>query len=123
MKEEIQKIAESIESLVKGCGQSKQAVNTEGLPFVIVRGENSGAMAGYLKKRESREVTLINVRRLWYWDGAASLSQLAQDGVSKPENCKFPKEVSEILILDAIEILSVSEKAKKSIDEVKVWQA
>lgn len=41
---------------------------------------------------------LKNARRLWYWDGAASISQIAVDGVSKPENCKFPESVSEILI-------------------------
>lgn len=123
MKEEIKKIAESIESLVSGVDRSKQAVNTEGLPYKIVRGENSGVFAGFVKERNGREVRLFNARRLWYWDGAASLSQLAEDGVSKPQNCKFPTAVSEILILDAIEVLSVTEKAKKTIDEVKIWNA
>lgn len=123
MKEEIKKIAESIESLVSRVDRSKQAVNTEGLPYKIVRGENSGVFAGFVKERNGREVRLFNARRLWYWDGAASLSQLAEDGVSKPQNCKFPTAVSEILILDAIEVLSVTEKAKKTIDEVKIWNA
>ncbi len=90
--------------------------------YVIVRGDRSGVFAGYLKKREGREVTLTKVRRLWYWDGAASLSQLAESGISKPENCKFPESVKEILILDVIEILNATPNAKKIIEDVKVWK-
>ena len=90
--------------------------------YVIVRGDRSGVFAGNLKKRNGREVILTNVRRLWYWDGAASLSQLAQSGISKPENCKFPEAVKEILVLDAIEILNATPNAKKIIEGVKVWK-
>jgi len=93
----------------------------DGMEFVIVRTYSAGVFAGYLKDRNGKEVNLVNARRLWYWDGAASLSQLAQDGVSKPGNCKFPASVDKILLTEAIEILTVSEKAKKSIDGVKVW--
>ena len=88
---------------------------------VIVRTYSAGVFAGTLKSRDGKEVVLTNVRRLWYWDGAASLSQLAMEGVSKPENCKFPCEVEEILLTEAIEILPLTAKAKASIDGVKVW--
>jgi hypothetical protein len=92
------------------------------MPYVIVRTYSAGVFAGYLKSRKGKEVTMINVRRLWYWDGAASLSQLAVDGTSKPQNCKFPAEVSQIELTEVIEVLQVTEKAKKSISEVKIWQ-
>ncbi len=90
--------------------------------YVIVRTYSAGVFAGYIEKREGQEVTMINARRLWYWEGAASLSQLATDGTSKPEKCKFPCEVERVLLLEAIEILDVSEKSKKSINSVKVWE-
>lgn len=93
----------------------------DGMDYCIVRGDRSGVFAGYIQDRKDNEVTIINARRLWYWDGAASLSQLAVDGVSKPQNCKFPKEVSELLVLDAIEIIPCTAKAKKSIGLVGVW--
>jgi hypothetical protein len=92
------------------------------MKYVIVRTYSAGVFAGYLKKRKGQEVVLKKARRLWYWDGAASLSQLAMDGVKKPENCKFPCEVDEIELLQAIEIISVSKKAKKIISEVKIWE-
>lgn len=100
----------------------KKAEVVDGMEYCIVRGDRSGVFAGYIKERKDNEVTIINSRRLWYWDGAASLSQLAEDGVSKPQNCKFPKEVREMLVLDAIEIIPCTEKAQKSIASVGVWQ-
>jgi hypothetical protein len=90
--------------------------------YVIVRTYSAGVFAGNLESRNGQEVILKNARRLWYWDGAASLSQLAVDGVSKPENCKFPCEVEQIQLLQAIEILDVTEKARKSIAGVKIWK-
>ena len=89
--------------------------------YVIVRTYSAGVFAGTLKSREGKEVTLTNARRIWRWEGAATLSQLAESGTSKHKECKFPQPVSEILLLEAIEILAVSAAAKISIDSVPVW--
>jgi hypothetical protein len=88
---------------------------------VIARTYSAGVFAGTLKARDGKEVVLTNARRIWYWDGAASLSQLAVDGVSKPDNCKFPAAVYEVLLTETIEIIPTTEKARASIDGVKVW--
>lgn len=93
------------------------------MDYVIVRSDKAGVFAGYLDSKEGSEVGLTNARRLWYWEGAASLSQLAVDGVSKPEGCKFPTAVPYVRIFEVIEILSVTEKAKASIASVKEWKA
>ena len=92
------------------------------MKYVIVRTYSAGVFAGFLEKKEGREVSLLNVRRLWYWKGAASLSQLAVDGVSCPNECKFPVSVDRIQLLEAIEILDVTPKAKISIEHVPVWK-
>ena len=63
-----------------------------------------------------------NARRIWYWSGAASLSQLAMEGTKDPANCKFPCPVDRVELLQAIEILDVTPQAEKSIKEVPVWQ-
>ena len=91
--------------------------------YVIVRTYSAGVFAGELESRNGQEVVLRNARRIWYWAGAASLSQLAMEGTSKPEDCKFPCEVDRVELLQAIEILDVTEKARKSISEVPVWKA
>jgi hypothetical protein len=91
--------------------------------YVIVRTYSAGVFAGNLVSRSGQEVVLENARRLWYWAGAASLSQLAMDGTSKPSDCKFPDAVSRVELLQAIEILDVSTRAESSIKAVKPWRA
>jgi len=90
--------------------------------YYIVRGDRSGIFAGNIKERNGREVLMTNVRRLWYWEGACSLSQLAQEGTTKPDDCKFSVVVDEILLLDAIEIDTCSDKAEQSIRGVFEWK-
>lgn len=74
-----------------------------------------------VSRKNGREVKLENCRRLWYWDGAASISQLAINGTTNPCECKFTVTVPEIEILDAIEIIPCSKEAIKSIESVAVW--
>lgn len=90
---------------------------------VVVRTYSAGVFYGVLVSKNGKEVELKNARRLWYWDGAASLSQLSQEGVSKPENCKFPCEVPSVFLTEAIEILPLSDVAKQSLDSVEIWKA
>lgn len=100
---------------------TQQAPSLNGLKHAIVRTYSAGVFAGYIESQNGQEVVLLKARRLWQWAGAASLSQLAVDGTSSPTSCKFPCEVDRIKLLQAIEILDTTDKAKKSIDSVKVW--
>ena len=90
--------------------------------YYIVRGDRSGVFAGNIKERNGREVTMSDVRRLWYWEGACSISQLALDGTTKPNECKFTVALDEITLLDAIEIIPCTDKAEKSIRSVAEWK-
>jgi hypothetical protein len=103
--------------------KSEKAPSLKGKKYVIARTYSAGVFAGYLAKREGKEATLLQARRLWYWKGAASLSQLAQEGVSCPNECKFPCEVDSVDLTEVIEVLDVTAKAKASIDSVPVWSA
>ena len=94
----------------------------DGMKYVIVRTYSAGVFAGYLESRTGQEVVMRDARRIFYWDGAASLSQLAVDGTSKPQNCKFPQAVDRVELLQAIEILDCTPKSKQSIESVGVWQ-
>ena len=90
-------------------------------PYVIVRTYSAGVFAGWLERREGKEGTIRHARRIWYWSGAASLSQLAMHGPSDPDGCKFPCEVDKIEVTEIIEVLSVTEKARTKIKDVPVW--
>lgn len=88
----------------------------------IVRCDRSGVFYGEIESRNGQEVTMRNARCLWYWDGAASLLQLAKDGTSEPRNCKFTVYVDELTVVDAIEILPCTDKAADSIEGVSEWR-
>lgn len=102
---------------------SETAKSYEGFPYVICRTQSAGVFAGYLQSRNGQEVVILKARRLWYWNGAASLSQAAQEGFSKPDSCKFPCEVAKVELLQAVEILTCTEKARMAIQAVKAWKA
>ncbi len=102
---------------------SEYAEKLDGLDYVIIRTYSAGVHAGYLKSKNGKEVELLNARRFYQWYGSSTLSQFAQSGTSKPEKCKFPEEVTKIILTEAIEILYVTKKAKETIDRVPVWKS
>ena len=89
--------------------------------YVIVRTYSAGVHAGVLERRDGREVELSDSRRIWYWDGAATLSELAMKGPGKPSTCKFPAPVDRIVLTEAIEIIDVTPEAEAAIRGVHVW--
>ncbi len=94
--------------------------------YVIVRTCAMGVFAGELDAAESSETkkVLKNARRIWYWSGAASLSQLATTGTTKPKECKFPREVLRVELTSpqGFEVLDVSTQARESISGVPIWE-
>lgn len=100
----------------------KRAVSMKGKEYCIIRTYSAGIFFGLFdRKTKGKEGTIFNARRIWYWDGANSLSQLAVDGTLKPENCKFAMPVEEIDLKEIIEVIPCTEKAKRSIEGVKIW--
>lgn len=90
--------------------------------YYIVRCNRAGVFAGEIESRQGQEVVLRNCRRLWYWDSACSLSELAEKGTKEPDKCKFTVTVDRLEVLEAIEIIECTEKAEKSIKGVKEWK-
>lgn len=91
--------------------------------YYVVRGEKSGIFAGEIINRNGQEVEMKNCRRLWYWDGACSISEIALNGVKRPQRCKFTVTIDNIEILDIIEILECTKEAEISIKGVEIWKA
>lgn len=90
---------------------------------VIIRADRAGVFFGTLKEKNGSEVVLTDCRRLWRWEGAASLSQLAVEGTKRPNNCKFTLVVPIISILGVIEIIPCTREAIKSIEGVAIWKS
>ena len=95
------------------------AEKIDGLEYVCIRTYSAGVHCGYLKERNGKEVELVNARRIWKWAGAFTLSELATNGVEKPNECKISCTVPVIYLTEAIEIIPFTKKAEISIKEVK----
>lgn len=89
----------------------------------IVRCDRAGVFYGEIVSRNGQEVEMKDVRNIWYWDGAATVMQLAAEGVSKPNTCKFSVPVESQVLLEAIQIIPCTDKAVESLDAVKPWRA
>jgi len=92
--------------------------------YAIVRCQGAGVFMAEVvsRSKDGLQAKLRDSRRLWYWSGAASLSQLAVEGTKNPGACKFPIAMPEQEVTGVIEIIPVTEAAKKSIDGVPVWK-
>ena len=89
----------------------------------VVRTYSAGVFVGKVTYEQGGEVVLNDCRRIWYWKGAASLSQMAVDGVSQPDQCKFSCVTQGHKALGVIELIPATDKAIKSIYGVKEWKS
>ncbi len=93
---------------------------------VIIRSYGAGVFFGTLNEAEKCEdkwtVELLDVRRLWKWEGACSITQLAVDGTNNPSGCYFTISESSLVVSSVIEIHECTDKAIESIKAVKEWK-
>lgn len=89
----------------------------------LVRTYSAGVFFAEIESVDGKVAVLRKARRIWYWSGAASLSELAVRGTKDPSGCKFPVAVDRITVTEVIEILDVTPEAAASIDSVPEWAA
>ena len=98
----------------------------DSLKYVIIRADRVGVFAGYLESItetvSGRLAIMREARRIYYWSGAATLSQLAIDGCSNPKECKFPEALNRIEISQVIEVIDCTKKAQDFIQGLKAWK-
>lgn len=91
--------------------------------YYIVRTDRAGVFFGKVKERSHDEITMCNVRKIWYWSGACAVEELALSGVKNPYKTKMTVEIEEMVIADPIQIIPCTEKSTNLLKAVKVWQA
>lgn len=90
--------------------------------YCVIRCDRAGVFAGTVEKVDGQTVLVRNVRKLWRWYGATETLQIAQEGVKRPNDCRFTVAVDSLVLTDAIEIIPATDAAKASIEGVKVWK-
>jgi len=107
--------------LAKLFGNYNQSDNTKH-PFIgkycIVRTFSAGVHIGVVKEvypaLQGSDVVFESSRRLWKWEGGFTLSEVANNGVKS--NSRVAEEIKGNMVTGANEFLSVSDKAKKTIE-------
>ena len=90
----------------------------------IVRCYRAGVFFGEVKEVSSDanglNVRLANARKVWYWDGAAAVEQLSQEGCN--DSSKITVAVPELVVADAVQIIPCSDKAVRNLEAKKEWK-
>lgn len=91
----------------------------------IIRTYSAGVFFGNIKTLDGTIAIVTNCRRLWSWNGAASLSQLAIEGTKNPNGCKFTMTVKDedgVYLPQTVEVIPCTEIAVSSINSVPEWK-
>ena len=95
--------------------------------YEIARCSNAGVHAGYLVSTNDKHTVLRDARRIWYWTGAASLSEIAVYGLNptKSGKSKIAAKVSQVRLRDQdiCELTVCTEAGRKSIEGQPEWRA
>lgn len=86
--------------------------------LVIVRTVAAGVHYGQLVSKQGDEVVLNGARRIYYWQGANTLSEMSLTGLNSGTS-KVAKPVDNHTIKGWIEILPCSKAAAATIDAAK----
>ena len=90
--------------------------------YYIVRTAQAGVFFGKIKEKSHDEITMTDVRKLFYWNGACAVEEIATNGVARPDDCKFTVVIPEMTIADPIQIIPCTDKAVKILTGVSVWK-
>ncbi len=102
---------------------SQMAEEVDGMKYCVIRTYSAGVHIGYVKEfgvKHPQQAVLLKSRRLHYWNGAASLSQVAMDGVD--DSSRIAIELPEITLTDVVEVIPCSEKSAEFFKAAKLWK-
>jgi len=87
--------------------------------YVVVRTYSAGVHVGILVSRKGKEVTLSQARRVWSWQGAKTLHEIALHGVK--DGSKVSETVTRIELTEAIEVITCSKEGESNLRDA-LWQ-
>lgn len=88
---------------------------------VIVRSNLAGVFFGILTAKDGDELTLSNARKFYYFSGANTVEDLANQGALNVNKCKLTVEINVIVISKFEQILPCTDKAIAQIKTIPIW--
>lgn len=81
----------------------------------VVRTYSAGVFIGTVKAVDGMEMLLTSARRLWKWEGAFTLSEVATAGVLKAS--RIAEEVDEVYLTQVVEVIPTTETARGTFEK------
>ena len=81
--------------------------------YCIVRCYGAGVHAGIVESVDGKNVMLSQASRIWKWEGAFTLTNVAENGVT---GGRVAGPLDSIALTDAIEIIPASPKCRVSLE-------
>ena len=88
---------------------------------IIARIDRAGVFHGTLDHIDNEIIRLKDARRIYYWEGAISVTDMAAKGL-KSGKITIPVSTVEFMSDKIIELNECSDDATKSIEAIKPWK-
>ncbi len=88
--------------------------------YFIVRADRAGVFFGKIKEQTDTSVTMTDVRKIHYWERAAAVEEISQNGVGG--GSRLTVVVPEMKISNPIQVIACSEKATETLKAWPVWK-
>ena len=92
------------------------------MAYSIIRSDRFGVYFAEVKEQNETTIVLKNVRNIHYWDGAASVLQLATDPTKLRLETRITMSVDELTITDRVMVIPCTEVAELFLKEFPVWK-
>jgi hypothetical protein len=89
--------------------------------YAIIRSYTSGVHFGKIKQIEHEVVALTEARRIHYWDGANSCTDIAIGGILNKKDSRVAAALDEHLIQGVNEVIPCSDKAIECLKSFPIW--
>lgn len=85
----------------------------------VVRSYNAGVYYGTVTEVNGETVRMVNVRNIWYWEGANCLADIAANGVGR--GSQVSRAVSSMVVNHCCQIIPCEETAIQNLDNISIW--
>lgn len=88
--------------------------------YYVVRTDRAGVFFGKIKENKGISIVMRDVRKIYYWNGACAVEQIATSGVKS--DSKLTVTIPEMEIASPIQIIQCTDVALENLKSQKEWK-
>ncbi|MCK4500930.1 hypothetical protein KAU11_10550 [Candidatus Babeliales bacterium] len=93
--------------------------------YSILRCDKAGTYIAIVGNTKNGKTELLNARKIYYWEGANTVEDIATFGTVRPEGCRLTVTIKSIIVRssDIYEEIIATEEATRVLLGIKDWTA